>query len=228
MEIIMNMSIWQILLDLFMVAVAAFVVYLSFKEGFVKSFFKYMKVTIVIALTVLIAWYFVGICREYFVEDMVHGKVTAILVERAEKTGELFDFDAVLKSMPPLVKNVLPMERIENYFDSLSGEPIEVARKLGASIEYSLIDFFAKTVAYIGTFIVMYLLCTLVIFLLEKCVEIPAFKGLNRVMGVFWGLSLAYVTLSFLVCVVTVWLGRTFVLGTYLTRMIYKFGLFTF
>lgn len=221
------MNKWQILLDLGMIAVIAAIVFIAVKQGFVKSFFKYMKMTIVIILTMVIGANLIGICETYIVGDRLDGKVSNILVQRVEASGEDINFDSLMNYIPETVRRFIPTSRLEGYFDSLSGDSIEIARKLGTKIEAVATEVLAKIIAYFGTFVLIYIFCTIGVAILEKFCEIPVFSKINRVMGFIWGLSHAYVCVSTLVCFVLIVFSNDFIQGTFITRLIYKFGLFT-
>lgn len=222
------MNKWQILLDVGMLAIIAVIVFVAVKQGFVKSFFRYMKMTIVIIITILIGAHLVGVCQTYIVNDFIEGKVTAVLVDKAEQSDEVFNFETLADSIPETMKKFVPMNKIENYFDSLGGTNVQIAEKVGAKIEDFAIDVLSKIIAYFGTFVLVYILCTVGVALLEKwCGNAPVLKGLNKIFGFAWGVSHAYVVVSLLVCIAILIFSGDFIEGTFLTRLIYKYGLFT-
>ncbi len=221
------MNKWQILLDIGMALVIAAIVFAAVKQGFVKSFFKYMKMTIVIILTMIIGANLIGACETYIVADRLDGKVSDALVQRVESSGEDISFDSLADYIPEAVKRFIPTSKLEKYFDSLSGSSVEIAQKLGTKIESVASELLAKIIAYFGTFVIVYILCSIGVAVLEKFCEIPVFKGINKFMGFIWGLSHAYVCVSTLVCLVLIVFSNDFIEGTFLTRLIYKFGLFT-
>lgn len=224
------MNKWQILaiiVDLLAIAVVVGYVYVAVKQGFIKSFFKYMKMTIVILLTIAIGASFVGVCEEYIVADRLDGKITSVVASKLEQSAEKLDFDIVTNSIPDGIQAFLPMEKIENYFDTLEGGTQDVAQKIGEKIEDTAINVIAKIVAYLGTFILMYVICTVGIFFLEKWVELPVFKGINKIFGCIWGLSHAYVFLSLAACVLMMVAKDSFIEATFIAELFCKYGLFT-
>ena len=225
MEILMNK--WQILLDVGMLGLIAFITFIGIKQGFVKSFFKYMKLTIVIIITMILGVYLVSFVQDNVVADRLDGRVQEHLVAKAENFGEAFDYDEMIEGLPSLVKKVASMKIIRSYFDSLTGSTVEVARSLGRKIEAVLADVISKIIAYGITFFIVYVLCTIGVFFLEKACEIPILHGFDKVLGFVWGISHAYAFVSLLVCVVMIIVGVDFIEGTKITRLIYKFGLFT-
>ena len=221
------MNKWQILLDVGMIGLIALITFIGIKQGFVKSFFKYMKLTIVIIITMILGVYLVSFVQNNVVADRLDGKVQDHLMAKAEIYGEAFDYDKMIEGLPSVAKKVASMQGIRKYFDSLTGSGVEVARKLGAKIESVISSVISKVIAYGITFVVVYILCTIGVYFLEKACQIPIIHGFDKVLGFVWGISHAYAFVSLLVCVAMLIVGTDFIEGTKITRLIYKFGLFT-
>ena len=221
------MNKWQILLDVGMLGIIALITFIGIKQGFVKSFFKYMKLTVVIIITMILGVYLVAFVQDNIVADRLDGRVQEHLVAKAETFGESFDYDDIIEGLPNVAKKVASMNIVRRYFDSLTGSTADVARRLGAKIESVLSSVISKIIAYGITFIVVYILCTIGVFFLEKACQIPVIHGFDKVLGLVWGVSHAYAFVSLLVCIVLIIVGADFIEGTKITRLIYKFGLFT-
>ena len=221
------MNKWHIMLDCGVCVCIALIVFFAIKQGFIKSFFKYTKIIVVIAITAILGSYLVGFCQEKIVNDYFEGKVSRVIVTKAEKYGEKFTFEDIKNEIPATIRKVVPMKSMEKYYNSLTGDAVESARKLSLKIENFIIVTTSKIIAYFGTFIVAYILCTIGVALLDKFCKLPVLNGFNKFLGFFWGLSHAYIFVSFAVCVaVWVW-GGDFVNGTRIARFVYKYGLFT-
>lgn len=221
------MNKWQILLDILICLSLGGFVFLGIKQGFIKSFFQYTKLTIVIIITMLLGAYLVGFCQEQFVAPRIEDKVSAVLVEKAESAGDSLKYEDLTSGLPSIVKKVLNARVFKSYFDSLKGSAVEVADKLGEKIENVAISVISKIMAYFITFVLAYVLCTILIIFIERLFELPVLNGVNKILGSVWGLSHAYVFLSFAACVAMLLFGSDFVEGTIVTRLIYKIGLFT-
>lgn len=221
------MNKWQIMLDCGMCACIAFIVFFAVKQGFIKSFFKYTKIIVVIAITLILGSYLVGVCQEGFVEDYFEGKVSGVIVKKAEQYGEKFTFEDIKDEIPAKIRKVVPMKTMEKYYNSLTDDGIEAAQKLALKVEDFVIEVTSKIIAYLGTFILSYILCTIGVAILDKTCKLPVLNGCNKLLGFFWGLAHAYIFVSFAVCVAVLVWGGDFVNGTRITRFIFKYGLFT-
>ena len=137
------------------------------------------------------------------------------------------EYEDLTAGLPSIVKSVLSAKGFESYFESLSGNSVEVADKLGEKIEGVAISVLSKILAYVITFVLAYVLCSILIIFVEKMFELPVLNGLNKILGSIWGLSHAYLFLSLAVCIAMLLFGSDFVEGTFVTRLIYRIGLFT-
>lgn len=221
------MTKWQIALDIFMCLSSAAFIFFAVKQGFIKSFFRSTKMLIVIIITLALGSFLVGVCSQHVVEPMIDGKVSAILVNKAEAYGSDLTFEALTEDVPGIVKKVVPMSKIEAQFDRLTGSATDIADSLGGKIEGVAISLISKIMAYFGTFVCAYIGCTIGVKLLEKSSKLPVIKGFDKVLGFIWGATHAYVFVSLAVCAVVFVMGGDYVEGTVITRLVYKFGLFT-
>ncbi len=221
------MSTWQVIVDIGMVAAIALIIFISIKRGFIKSFFKSTKLLIVIIITALIGSLFVGVFEKHVVSGFVEGKITNVLVQTAEGHSGTLDFDKLLDSIPSVAKNLIPVEKLETYFNSLTGSNVEIATKVGEKIEGIAINIMSKFLAYIATFVAVFILVSIAIIFLEKIGELPILSSFNRLFGCVWGIGYAYMFASIAVFVVLLIFGNDFIEETYITRFIYRLGLFT-
>ena len=218
----------QIIIDLVMALIIGLLVFLGIKRGFVKSFFKSTKIIFVILITMIIGSLVVGLCQNAFVNGMFEGKISEKLVAKAESDVANFGVEQINDELPAIVKNIIPMSEIEEYFEKLPGDSVEKARAIGEAIEDALIGVVSNVVGYMISFAIAFAICTIAIFVIDKVFSLPMLNWLNRIGGVFWGVANAYLTTSFLVCIVALVLGNDFVNSTFVTKFIYYIGLFTF
>ena len=210
-----------------LVAIMVLMIVIGIKRGFVRSFFKCTKMLIVIILTSIVGAFLTGICQEAFVNDMFEGKISTFIVDKAlESEGEI-DLDSLIEQLPPIAKSVVSMSMIQEYFDSTDGSTLEIAKKVGAKVERLVIRAVSKMAAYIIAFIATFIVCSIIILIIEKFCELPIISGVNKLLGLIWGLSGAYITVSVLVFFLSLFAGMDFIEGTIVSRLIYKIGLFT-
>lgn len=218
----------QILFDVLMALIIALSVFLGIKRGFVKSFFQSTKLFFVIIVTLLIGSLVVTVCQNTFVNSMFEGTVSERLIAQVEQGGGELDFEAIENSLPAIVKNIVPMDEIEQYHSGLSGDSTLIAKAVGNKIENILSAIVSSVIGYIIAFIIAFIICTVAIFVINKFFELPVLNWLNRLAGILWGIAGAYLITSTVACVVSLIFGNNFVQETVITKFIYNIGLFTF
>ena len=218
----------QILFDILMVLIIAAYVFWSVKRGFVKSFLKSTKLIFVIIVTLLIGSLVVSVCQTAFVSGMFEGKISEKLVAQAEQSDGELTFETIKDGIPDIVENIVPMDEIEKDYAMLSGDKTEIANQVGEKIEGVLTVIVSNVIGYILAFVISFIICTVAIWLIGKFFEIPGLKWLNRLAGVLWGLASAYLTTSFVSCIVALIFGNGFIAETVITKFIYNIGLFSF
>ena len=122
------MGTLKIVIDVILALIIAFLVFLGVKRGLVKSFFKSTKIFFVILITILIGSFLAGACKVAFIDDAFDGVIADGMVEYAEKLEGKFDANSLEESIPTFVQNIVSMEEIRAYSETLSGDNTEVAR----------------------------------------------------------------------------------------------------
>ena len=222
------MGTLKIVIDVILALIIAFLVFLGVKRGLVKSFFKSTKIFFVILITILIGSFLAGACKVAFIDDAFDGVIADGMVEYAEKLEGKFDANSLEESIPTFVQNIVSMEEIRAYSETLSGDNTEVARAVGEKIENSVINIVANVTGYVMAFVISFIFCTIAIKIIEKFWELPTLGWINHLSGILWGVANSYIVTSFLVCIVALAFGSEFIDKTALAKLIYKIGLFTF
>lgn len=221
------MNIGQILADLLMIAVAVLIICVNVKRGFIKSFFSSTRIILVVLITILLGASLTNVCRDLFVADMIEGKISDALVQKAEESGEQFDLDALLEGIPEPFSGLLPTDTVRGYLEESEAEGVEAAREVGENIENKLIGVISSVASYVAVCILAFLFCTVGAWLLDKIFKLPVLKQINKALGFVLGAFNAYFYLSALACLAVIMLGGDFVEGTLLTKIIWRIGLFT-
>lgn len=221
------MTTWQIGIDVALVLAVLVIVFIGIKRGLVKSFFKSTKFLIVIVITALIGSCFVGLCEEHIVGKFLEGKISDAIVQKAQGLEGDIDVEQLTSSMPEAIQAFIPTEDIEEYLGSLKGEGQEMVVEFGQKVEDIAIKSLSETLSYVITFVLVFIVYSILILLIEKIFDLPVLSGLNKIGGAIWGLCSAYLFVSSAVLVVLWIFGLDFIEGTIVTRILYKIGLFT-
>lgn len=222
----MNSTV-QIIIDAVMLVSIAAIIAISVKRGFIKSFFKSVKILIVILVTVLIGTCLSGAFEDWFVGSMFENKVSDALVSAAEQAGESFDASSAIDALPSFITNAIPSEELDKYVSESSQSGVDMAREIGEKIENVLIKTVSDIFSYIAVFIIAFIVCTVAVIVLDGVFTLPVLNGINKIMGFVFGAAYAYVFASVAVAVAYLVFGADTLDGTLITKIIYKIGLFT-
>ena len=217
----------KILLDVILLALAIFIVVRAVKRGFVGSVFKLSKILIVLLVTVLLGSMVANLCAEWFVGGWFDGKFSSQFAEKVAQDSGGANVDSLIDSIPVFLRNILPVDSLNEQFASFKGEATELAASLGEKVEQLLTSVVSSIIGYVLTFILAFILFSIVAWILEKFVELPVLKQVNTVLGFLWGIAYSYLFVSIAVCVIGFFVDEAFINSTYVFKFLYNCGLFT-
>lgn len=214
-------------IDIAMLAISAFIIFISCKKGFVRSFFKFSKVILSILITYLLRGFAASTCEKLFVRNWFSGNISEKLVQKVQQGGESVNFDTLFDSLPQIVKNLVSRDDLRDQFDSFVGSGEQSAVSIGTKIEESLISIVSTLIGCILLFIIVFALLSLAAFLLGKIAEAPVLKQMNFLLGLLWGVASSYVLMSLITCILMFFVDSAFINETKVLQFFYIHGLFT-
>lgn len=218
---------FKIILDVVLLSLVIFIVIRAMVKGFVGSVFKLYKIVAVVLLTVLLGSTIADLCAEWFVSGWFDGTFASKFADFAASEADSVSFDSLMESLPAFFRNILPTERLQEQYLAFTGGATDTARDLGIAVDNALISIISNIIGYVITFIIAYLLLSLVAWILEKFVELPVLKQVDKVLGFLWGVAYSYLIASIIVCIVGFFVDEAFVNETYVFEFLYNIGLFT-
>ena len=218
---------FKLFLDVALLSLVIFIIIRSIVKGFVGSVFKLYKIIAVVLLTVLLGGAVVTMCRELFVAGWFDGRFAAKFAASAAGEVDKVSFESLMDTLPTFFRNIVPIEQLQEQYLSLSGGATDAASKLGETVDNALITVVSNIIGYVITFVAAFLVLSLVAWILEKFVQLPVLKQIDKLFGFFWGVACAYLWASVVVCVVGFFVDETFINSTYVFRFVYNCGLFT-
>lgn len=222
------MTKWQIILDVVIVLFILITIIINTKKGFFKTLLKSIKSLAVMILAIVLTPMLVGVIKDNIVQGWFDGRISQPFIKAAEKAGNNFNMEVISSSLPKEAKMVMSFIDVEESLNSFEGSGVELAQEFGGKLEGVLSDVVSYLITYIGLSIVLFIVLTVVFKLLEKIVEIPIFKKGDRILGFIWGVISSYVETSVLLAIIPFVAGDGFIAGTYVSRFIYEYGLFSF
>lgn len=221
------MSVWQILLEVLLLAYVAYVIFTNAKNGLVKTFLNGLKSIVVILFAAILTPFFSRLLGEFFVAGWFENTITPQFVEAAKRGGENFNMEAIMSQLPDAAKGVMSMIN-DGSLSNFEGNGVELAYELGNKLEGLIINIVSYIMTYSLLSILLFVLVTILFKVLEKIVQIPILDQSNHILGCVWGVVTAYIQVSFIVFILPFLTGIEFIQGTYFSRFMYEFGLFSF
>lgn len=221
------MTVFKIVLDVILLAIVAFIIIRSVTKGFVASVLKLSRIIVAVLITVLLGGTVANLCAEWFVGAWFEGAFSSKFAEAAASGAEGVSFETLIDSLPVFLRNLLPIENLNEQYASLTGEATESARALGVMVENALTAVISNIFGYVITFVVALAVFSLVIWILDKFVELPILKQVNTALGFLWGVAYSYLFASIIVCIIGFFVDEAFIKDTYVFRFLYNCGLFT-
>ena len=217
---------WQLILDIVIVAVTLATIIKNTKNGFVKTFLKSLKGIVAILLALALTPLTVSIARDNLVSDWFEGTITTPIVEAAEQGADNFNYETLYEALPESARGVFSMINADEALSSFEGSGVEFAQELGKRLEDLVINIVSNIITYIILLLILTIILTIVFKIIEKFAKLPVLKQGDHILGFVWGLVSAYVEVSVLLAIVSL-LGAEFIEGTYITKYIYEYGLFS-
>lgn len=219
---------WQIVLDVAIVAFILITVIKNAKNGFIKIFLQSLKSLAIFLLALVLTPMLVSVAKDNFVNGWFEGTITTPFVETAEQAGENFNMETIMSNLPEEAKPVMSMIDVDGLMTSFEGNGVELAKELGGRIEGLIINIVANVITFVAIYIVLFIVLSIVFKIIEKSVKLPILKQGDHILGFLWGVVSAYVSTSLLLAIIPLIFGGEFLEGTYVSRYLYEYGLFTF
>ena len=219
---------WQIVLDVAIVAFILITVIKNAKNGFIKIFLQSLKSLAIFLLALVLTPMLVSVAKDNFVNGWFEGTITTPFVETAEQAGENFNMETIMSNLPEEAKPVMSMIDVDGLMTSFEGNGVELAKELGGRIEGLIINIVANVITFVAIYIVLFIVLSIVFKIIEKSVKLPILKQGDHILGFLWGVVSAYISTSLLLAIIPLIFGGEFLEGTYVSRYLYEYGLFTF
>ena len=200
-------SINGLILDIGFIVIAALVILVNTKRGFVKSVFKTGRG---IAATAL-ALYFGPIIGDYFYNKFVYKFVYSWVFEKISlyinSTTEEVNIDGLIESLPLAVRQFVDIQMIKDQFGSLAHELVKSAESFSDTVSVPISNVLSNFTAYACVFLASMILLAIIGFLFNLLTKLPVIRGINTVLGFVTGVVVAVFTLSGLTYIITLAVG---------------------
>lgn len=218
---------WTMIFEIVIIVLMAATIFKNAKNGFVKTLLVNLKGLAAILLALALTPVFVGIVKDNFVNDWFEGTITTPFVETAMEAGDNFNFDTIYDSLPETAHGLISMIDKDGGLSSFKGTGVEFAMEFGGRLEGLLINIVANVITYVALWLILLIILSIVLKIIEKSIKIPALEKGDHILGFVWGTISAYIEGSVMVAVVSLLSGPEFFAGTFVSKFLYEYGLFS-
>lgn len=193
------------LFDLIVLLVAAILIFIFAKRGFIKSIFRFFRWI----FAALAAYLFGGKLATFFYDKVFYNSILRALTEKIQALYDSatasFSGEAVYEKLPFFLKTE---EIREKLADIESGE--DMVNAISETLAKPVTTVVSNIVGYLLVFIVAFLAFWLVLTLLDKIVNLTAFtRFINGLLGAAFGAALAFVLIIMAVSVMRAFFSDT-------------------
>ena len=168
-------------------------------RGFVRSLLDILKMALALALASLLRMPLANLLNSWFMDktmiDIVRSSLTATVENNPARIYiDLKDLPGNLKML--LTKHSLDLERFNSDSEAFFGNgDASVIESLSTNAGGALATFFSSAIAFVFSFIVLYIILSIICRLIGKAKRFEKIKPLDRVFGVILGIAFAVVTM---------------------------------
>ena len=185
--------IW--IIDVILILLAAIIVFVYARRGFVKSLFGLCKYILSFLLAYLFAPSLGRVLSDKFLLNKINSSIFKFI---SNNTSSTFDIDSITSKLPSSVINMLTKtgfyDDIVSKYENLSLSE-ELIQDFSLSIAQPISSFISNTIAYISIFAVCILALSILAFILDKICQLPILNKMNTILGAALGIVCAIIIL---------------------------------
>lgn len=187
-------------LDLVIILIFALMVFIGYKNGFIKSILNTFSTLISLGIAFVFSKYVSAYFMEHFFRSKVTEKVTAAF-DGLMKTGNgNLKMDQLFEESPEAFRKIISSLGVN--FDSLKDKFSGAISSGSASLKEDVVDYIASPIAqvisdvlaFLLLFIVSLIILSIACSLLDLVCKLPVLKQLNSFLGILFGIVTGFLT----------------------------------
>lgn len=207
----------HIILDLAFVAVAAVIILVSAKRGFIANLIRSARWILSIALAYLLGTRLGSLFFDWFmhgaVRDAVYGRVEALYLEAEAAFG--------VEKVSELIPEFLLTEELQARLAAAEGSGRELVNTLTDVIASPIATLLSNILGYVAVFVLSLIGLWFVVKIVDGLTKkIKLLDRINTLLGFLWGLVLALMLLLMAASIVKLFFGHA---PIYLDSMVVRF-----
>ncbi|MBQ9131282.1 MAG: CvpA family protein [Clostridia bacterium] len=196
----------SLILDIIFVLIAALIILISTKRGFVANLIRSCKWILAFVAAYLFGPKLGDLLEQLFFGKLIRGfvydKVNSIYLSAAESFGA----DQVAEKLP----SFLMTEEVKGKLDNLSGTGEELVNSITDTVSAPVSNLISNVLGYIGVFLIALVVLWIAVNLLNGIFEKLTLLGtVDRILGFVWGTVLSCLLLFMIASVLKVFLSTS-------------------
>lgn len=174
----------QLVIDILLIAVFAFLVFLGWHRGFFKSVLRVGRLILAIILTIAFGPAFSAWVDKTFVNPPVYkfvfGKLSAVADEVAATANG--SAEAMVEKIPESFRDHLDLSAVDP-----TAELNALVEEWSTTVAGSISIVIATVLGYILLFVLAFILLTVAIAIISKLAKLPVLKTADKILGLVMG-----------------------------------------
>ena len=196
----------QLILDLAFVCIAAVIIIISAKRGFIANLVHSCRWILSFVAAYLFGPSLGGILNSAFIGNAVRGFVYGRVDALYQSASESFGAEQIAEKLPAF----LLTDKVRAELDGMQGSGTELVNSVTDTVATPIATLISNILGYIGVFLIALLVLWFAVKLVNGLLDkITLLGAVNHVLGCVWGILLASLLLFMLSSAVKLFLGGT-------------------
>lgn len=187
-----------IVIDIIIAAVCIFTVYKAYCNGLVKSIMGFAKGIV----SLVVAYAFTPALSEYFYDKFVLGHISGGIADSissiAKTEGGTFNLDKMFAEKPDVLEQIISRygadeEKLGEMCKGFTEGTEQTVESIADYIASPIASGISTAAAFILLFVGAFLVLSIVTFIIDALFHLPVLKGVNKLLGILFGVGEALV-----------------------------------
>ncbi len=175
----------NILIDILLVALFAFMAIRGFFKGFLKMVLSFGRLILSVVITLIFGSAFSGWIDKTFVNPPIYEWVYGKLSELAG--GAVTNVDDFLNNLPGAFKGFVDSEAFQEKYGEAGASLDTLVTDVSTTVSGAMSAVIATVIGYILLFVLSFVILTVVIWLIGKFADLPILKSGDKLLGLAVG-----------------------------------------
>lgn len=211
----------NIVFDILLVALFAFLAIRGYFKGFMKMVLSFGRFVLAVAITLIFGSAFSGWINEKFINppiyDWVYGKISDLAGSAVSNVDEF------LEGLPGIFKNFVDSDAFQDKYGDAGASVDALVTDVSTSISGAMSSVISTVLGYVLLFAISFVVLTIVIWLVGKFADLPILRTGDKLLGLAVGAVSGLLAVALVASVLYIIVYLTGDLSAYENSVIFKF-----